>query len=138
MAGGKRRSASPKQLVEELKAKSTNDQRPEPVDGTVEDDLYVLSLKVSQLAASVDQMEKTIQSLSDSLSIARRQNIVVMDICNTLLNIPSMAFNLAFDNVLVYETKDMSDPQAHILSRQKALLKRFERVGVIDGSLHAT
>jgi hypothetical protein len=132
MTGGKRKPLSPKQLVDDLKAKSAIDQIPEPADGTVEDEIYQLSLKVTQLTGVVGQVDKALRDMSESLQISRRQNLVAMDILCTLLNVPPEAFDIAFENVMVYENKDASNLPAHIKSRQNSLLKRFARVG-IDG-----
>lgn len=133
MAGGKRKPSSPKQLVDALKAKSAIDQIPEPQDGTLEDEIYQLSLKVSQLTRQVEQAGKGLLEMSESLRIARNQNLVAMDIICTLLDVPPEAFDMAYENVMVYENKDTTNPQSHIKSRQNSLLKRFEKVGVIDG-----
>lgn len=135
MAGGNgKKRVTPKQALDELK--NINPQVAQKVassvaDGTLEDQVDTALLRTSEIVFRMNVLEQRVAALEAVLDVTRTQNFALMDIIHQYTGAGRRVFDIAFQNAVVYRSKDDSNMDAHIESRQASFRRRLEREGLI-------
>lgn len=124
MTGGKG-----KRKTSEDALKALNQEQQLHPDGSLEDQVDVAIGAATRATIELQNLHDEVHALRHEIDISRTHNIVAMDLL-CLMGLPQQAFDIAYENILVFNEKPQADPYSHIASRQAALRRKLEKAGV--------